>query len=234
MNLTEEYWDARYQQNNMPWQLDDVNPLLPHFLATYKLEKDAAILIPGAGMGTEAIYLARSGFTNITVVDIAATAVSRFTALCRTLGRSSRFRESDINKDEKLPSSSSRESAQTAAVQHDFDPNLISVLHQDFFKHTGSYDLIWEQTFYCALDVDLRDKYVAHMHDLLHDKQGTLAGVLFNFPLTEKGPPYGGSQSEYRNRLDPKFDVIEMAPTSRSTPSRLGKELFFVAQAKAQ
>lgn len=29
------------------------------------------------------------------------------------------------------------------------------VFHQDFFDHTGSYDLILEQTFFCALDPSL-------------------------------------------------------------------------------
>ena len=40
-----------------------------------KLNKDLAILIPGAGNSYEAIYLMEQGFTNITVIDIAPTVI---------------------------------------------------------------------------------------------------------------------------------------------------------------
>jgi thiopurine S-methyltransferase len=32
-----------------------------------------------------------------------------------------------------------------------------ALIHQDFFEHEGQYDLIVEQTFFCALDPKLRE-----------------------------------------------------------------------------
>jgi methyl halide transferase len=101
----------------------------------------------------------------------------------------------------------------------------------DFFTHEGTYDLVLEQTFYCALDPSLRDAYVAHMHSLLAPG-GILAGVLFDFPLTEEGPPFGGSESEYRARFASGFEVLRLARCTNSIPPRAGRELFIELRRK--
>ena len=55
----------------------------------------------------------------------------------------------------------------------------IQVLLGDYFQHQGRYDLIIEQTFFCALPPSMRQKYVWKIHDLLAEN-GILAGLLFN------------------------------------------------------
>lgn len=101
----------------------------------------------------------------------------------------------------------------------------------DFFNHEGSYDLIIEQTFFCALHPNLREKYVSKMHYLLSDK-GKLAGLLFNFPLTEVGPPFGGSEEEYLNLFSEKFDIKTLELAYNSIKPRANKELFFTFEKK--
>ncbi len=101
----------------------------------------------------------------------------------------------------------------------------------DFFNHKETYDLIIEQTFFCALQPDLRDKYVMKMHDLLSDK-GKIAGVLFHFPLTEVGPPFGGSFEEYENLFSEKFTIKTLEPAYNSIKPRANKELFFTFEKK--
>lgn len=96
----------------------------------------------------------------------------------------------------------------------------------DFFRHEGEYDVILEQTFYCALNPDMRDDYANHMLNLLRPG-GRLAGVLFDFPLTEKGPPFGGSAEEYQARFEGKFQIIKIQPCYNSIEPRAGKEFFF-------
>lgn len=96
----------------------------------------------------------------------------------------------------------------------------------DFFEHLDQYDLILEQTFFCALSPGLRDKYVDKMWDLLNDN-GILSGVLFTFPLTGQGPPFGGSPEEYSGRFKPKFDILKLRPCYNSIGPRMGNEVFF-------
>lgn len=101
---------------------------------------------------------------------------------------------------------------------------------QDFFEHEGQYDLIIEQTFFCALNPELRDAYVAKMKALLN-KGGRLMGVLFNFPLSESGPPFGGSEKEYRRRFEAEFEILTLAPAYNSIKPRAGREIFIELKA---
>lgn len=102
------------------------------------------------------------------------------------------------------------------------------MIQQDFFAHQGKYDLIVEQTFFCALDPTLRPVYVQHMEELLKEN-GKLVGLLFDREF-EGGPPFGGTQSEYRSLLGARLDLPLMEPCYNSAAPRKGTEVFFIAK----
>jgi thiopurine S-methyltransferase len=95
----------------------------------------------------------------------------------------------------------------------------------NFFELEGKFDLILEQTFFCALNPSLRESYVAKMHSLLQTG-GRLMGVLFSFEK-EDGPPFGGSIEEYTALFEKKFKIIRLEKAVNSIPERKGNELFF-------
>jgi len=105
------------------------------------------------------------------------------------------------------------------------------LIHDDFFNHSAKYDLIVEQTFFCALDPVLRQKYADKMHNLLTVK-GTLAGLLFDFELTEADPPFGGSSAEYIQLFSKKFTIKKLERCYNSIHPRAGRELFFIFEKK--
>ncbi|PZX48746.1 class I SAM-dependent methyltransferase [Algoriphagus chordae] len=101
--------------------------------------------------------------------------------------------------------------------------------HQDFFEHTGKYDLILEQTFFCALDPDLREDYAKKMASLLKPG-GKLVGVWFDREFDFEGPPFGGKSEEYRMLFEKYFKVKTLAPCYNSIPERLGSEVFMILE----
>lgn len=105
------------------------------------------------------------------------------------------------------------------------------LIHQDFFEHSGQYDLIIEQTFFCALDPELRIDYVQKMVDLLKPN-GKIIGLLFNFELTAEGPPFGGSKEEYIALFQPYFNLKILENCYNSIKPRSNKELFFIFEKK--
>lgn len=105
----------------------------------------------------------------------------------------------------------------------------IKIILGDFFDHRGHYDLILEQTFFCALDPVLRKKYKDKMYSLL-DPGGKLSGVLFNKEFEEAGPPFGGSKTEYEKLFRDHFEFLRFEPCINSHPKRQGSELFIVLQ----
>lgn len=100
------------------------------------------------------------------------------------------------------------------------------LLHLDFFNVQMKFDLILEQTFFCALAPQLRTEYATKMYQLLKP-HGQLAGLFFDFPLTENGPPYGGNKDEYLTYFTPLFEIKTFERCYNSHPKRKGKELFF-------
>jgi SAM-dependent methyltransferase len=104
------------------------------------------------------------------------------------------------------------------------NPNITIVLG-DFFQHQGKYDLIIEQTFFCALPPLMRQHYVWKMHQLLSNK-GKLAGLLFNRNF-DINPPFGGSKEEYEQLFKAAFYFSKLGISENSIPQRKNSELFF-------
>ena len=105
------------------------------------------------------------------------------------------------------------------------------LIESDFFLWNKRYDLVLEQTFFCALDPGLREAYAKKMNELLKPG-GKLAGLFFDFPLTEEGPPFGGSESEYRKTFEKHFNIRVLERCYNSIKPRSGKELFLIFEKK--
>jgi SAM-dependent methyltransferase len=186
--LNEEYWNNRYLQQQIGWDIGSVAPALKEYIDQL-INKNISILIPGCGNAYEAAYLLQQGFKNVTLVDIAPAA--------------------------------------TAAVEDKLSTyinNGLQIITGDFFDLKTTYDLILEQTFFCALDPSLRKAYVEKMGSLLNP-DGKLVGLLFNRHF-EGGPPFGGSKLEYEELFTPKFNIQMMDTAHNSIQPRAGTELF--------
>jgi hypothetical protein len=104
----------------------------------------------------------------------------------------------------------------------------IKIVTGDFFLSEGEYDLIIEQTFFCAIDPSLRKRYVTKTASLLAGN-GKLAGLLFNREF-DTNPPFGGSKEEYRQLFSSRLRIKVLEDCINSIPARAGSELFFIAE----
>jgi SAM-dependent methyltransferase len=113
-----------------------------------------------------------------------------------------------------------------------YDENKhITIVCDDFFHLTQKFDLIIEQTFFCALNPLLRKEYVDKMHEILNEK-GLLIGLLFSKEFEKEGPPYGGIQSEYHALFESKFQILKMEDCRNSILPRKDTELFIELEKK--
>lgn len=107
----------------------------------------------------------------------------------------------------------------------------IKILCEDFFEHQGKYDLVIEQTFFCAISTEKRQMYVEKMHNVLNEN-GKIVGLLFNKQFNNPFPPFGGSVVEYKELFTPFFDINVMEACNSSILPRKGNELFICFQKK--
>lgn len=100
------------------------------------------------------------------------------------------------------------------------------LLEVNFFDlKEANFDFMVEQTFFCALPPALRPQYAAKAASLLR-KGGQLVGLLFRFPLTAEGPPFGGDIEDYRQNFEPHFEECQIEPCYNSIGPRKGNEYF--------
>ncbi|WP_408648414.1 class I SAM-dependent methyltransferase [Tenacibaculum retecalamus] len=104
-------------------------------------------------------------------------------------------------------------------------------MNANFFDIDSTFDLIIEQTFFCAIDPILRVKYASKMNDLLSEN-GKLVGLLFDAKLNEDHPPFGGSKEEYSTYFKPYLNITKMESCYNSYHNRKGMELFVILQKK--
>ena len=102
----------------------------------------------------------------------------------------------------------------------------LKIICADFFKLEQQFDLVLEQTFFCALDPAFREEYIAKMNAILKPG-GKLAGVLFNRSF-EGGPPFGGNKAEYEKLFLAFFEIRKMETCYNSIEKRKGSEVFFI------
>lgn len=186
-NLDGSYWEQKWLNNDIKWDIGYASPPIVTYMETYS-DKDAAILIPGCGNAYEGAWLVEQGFSNVTILDISATAIAN-------------------------------------ARQANYNQNSLQFVCADFFDFEGQFDLILEQTFFCALPVAHRNNYSQKIAKLLN-KSGRLVGVLFNREFSHVGPPFGGNLTEYITVFEKHFKFNLFEHCYNSIPARSGTELF--------
>jgi|TARA_B100000809_G_scaffold126640_1_gene124850 SAM-dependent methyltransferase len=100
------------------------------------------------------------------------------------------------------------------------------ILHQDFFSldesHEGVYDLVLEQTFFCAISPKQRRDYVLNVSRIL--KPGGILVGLFYHTDEQGGPPYNTTREDIEMHFSKKFEIQELDKTFLSAEQRKDKE----------
>ncbi len=113
--------------------------------------------------------------------------------------------------------------------------NDIRFLQADVFKlpteWAAQFDVVFDHTCYCAVNPNRRTELVTVWKRMLAEG-GHLLGFFFTRDKV-KGPPWGGSEWEIRQRLKNHFDFRYWTRWRKSAPKRQGYELVVWAQKKA-
>lgn len=92
----------------------------------------------------------------------------------------------------------------------------------------GQFDVVFEHTFYCAISPERRNEVMALWKRMLH-AQGHLLGIFFAMEK-RRGPAFGGSEWEVRERLKKHFQFLFWTRWRLSLEKRRGSELVVFAR----
>jgi len=91
IDLSDNFWDERYQTNNIGWDIGFASPAIINYFKDKP--KDSRILIPGCGNSYEGEELHKIGFDNVELLDFSPTSktnylerVPSFDASCFNVG----------------------------------------------------------------------------------------------------------------------------------------------------
>ena len=90
------------------------------------------------------------------------------------------------------------------------------------------FDLVFEHTFFCAIDPGQREQAIKTYRQLLDEEGHLLANFFMITP--EGGPPFGATEWEIRKRLDGKFRNLYWTRWRKSLPRRDAWELIYYGQ----
>lgn len=198
-------WEEHWAENNTPWDRGEPAPALTKLVGELtKLPEflaGARALVPGCGTGYDVFCLSEAGYQAVGL-DIAPSVRPHFNALREKFG--------------------TKTGSTTPPAE---------LIIADFFEASldelgAPYDLIWDYTFYCAIDVEMRKAWATRMFELLKS-DGILATLLF--PVDPKrprdeGPPFAIDPEEVTASLSPQWERIRLEKVSESHRERENKE----------
>ncbi|RKP40362.1 S-adenosyl-L-methionine-dependent methyltransferase [Dimargaris cristalligena] len=115
-----------------------------------------------------------------------------------------------IDRARRIASDSPDSDGATFAVENFFDTQA----------PTGGYQLIFDYTFFCALDPKLREAWARKMSQLLA-KHGILVTLMFpTKQLTDNPPPHTSAPEDYTRVLSPYFDLVGETIAGKGPASR--------------
>ena len=110
----------------------------------------------------------------------------------------------------------------------------VEFVEADFFAAAdlGDFDLIFDHTFFCAIDPSKRSDWAAKMGELLSVKKGRLLTIIYPLPgehlMSKEGPPFEVTFAAYQEVLTEfGFECLKRWGNSElpaSNPKRLGRE----------
>ncbi len=172
-----------------------------------------------------------NGFKNVFVCDFAEEPLNNLQKRCPAIKKDSllqidffEINTSHLTRHAELDSASVLDNEKVQTLKRSRSP---SGQGDDNFI----FDLIIEQTFFCALDPALRQKYFDKMHSLLKPG-GKLAGVLFNCQFDTATAPFGGTKEEYKQYFEKQFKINVYEECRNSIKPRIGRELFINLEKK--
>lgn len=103
-------------------------------------------------------------------------------------------------------------SAVTGATEHPQNANLqIRFQEGDFFSKpsdAGEFNLVFEHTFFCAIDPSQREQYVQCLLQWLKPG-GYFLAIHYLLPKDEEGPPFGTDVKEVKERFSPYLELLD-------------------------
>ena len=186
-----EFWQDRWERNQIGFHLEQVNPYLQRLWPTLGLEQGARVLVPLCGKSLDMSWLAANGF-EVLGVELTQTAVEQF------------FSEQQVEPQNRQQGAFTVYEAGPVTV---LCGDVFALSATDVASCTGLYD----RAAMIAFPPDMRAAYARHLNAILAPACRGLLITLDYDQSQMKGPPFSVPDPEVQRLLSPAWalDIIE-------------------------
>ena len=181
-------WLERWQENQIGFHQQEVNPYLQNYLLNYNLQKGSRIFLPLCGKALDILWLVEQGF-EVVGVELSPLAIESF------------FNEADL--------SYSQESNDRFVIRQS---RGITLLEGDYFDlnadDLGACHLVFDRAALIAIDAESRARYCAQMQSITACPQ--LLVILQYDQSIMPGPPFSVDDTEVATYYSDGFAISEI------------------------
>ncbi|MEQ1635302.1 MAG: thiopurine S-methyltransferase [Methylococcales bacterium] len=215
--MQQEFWHERWQQNQIGFHNEAINPYLQQYWPALQLNPGSRVFVPLSGKSKDMLWLMAQGF-NIIAVELSPLAVKAF------------FTENALSPSTKPQGKFNL--SETDGLQF-FCGDFFDLSINDLAGVVAVYD----RASLVALPAEMRNTYVSHLQKLL-PVGTTLLLVAFDYPQHEmSGPPFSVQQLEVqllfgdwcKVELLQSQDILDQEPKFREKGvSRMQEHVYLI------
>lgn len=189
-----DFWKQRWQENQIGFHLNEVNPALVKFIPALGLQPGAHVFVPMCGKSLDVLWLKNAGYS-VTGIECSELAIQAF------------FNE------HQLPVSHRPD-----PVIASYKADEIHLLHGDYFDLTpdllADVVAVYDRAALIALPAEMRQRYVRKLFELLPASSQMLLVTLEYNQAAMAGPPFSVPESEVRKLYSARFSIQVLQQTS--------------------
>ena len=186
-----EFWQARWTRSEIGFHQAEVNPYLQRYWPSLQLSQGDRVLVPLCGKSQDMAWLAGQGF-RVTGVELAQRAVEDF------------FAEHELQPHITVVGELTL-----------YQAGLVEIYCGDFFalgeQQIGDCVGLYDRAALIALPATMRERYVAHLTQVLPKSCKGLLVTLDYDPLQMDGPPFAVTDEEVQQRFSPAWQLQSLA-----------------------
>ncbi|MCK9395715.1 MAG: thiopurine S-methyltransferase [Methylobacter sp.] len=189
--MQHEFWHERWQQNQIGFHKQEINPHLQHYWSRLSVSQGDRVFVPLCGKSNDMLWLLGMGY-QVVGVELSPLAVESF------------FSENDLKP--------------TLRRNGDFlisEVDGLQIFCGDFFAlrpaDLGPVKIVYDRASLVALPADMRIKYVSSLATLLLPTTQILL-ITLDYPQHEmQGPPFSVQDEEVSRLFSPWCNVELLA-----------------------
>ncbi len=192
-----DFWQQRWQENNIGFHLEQVNPVLQKVLSNVlskQSQEYSRCLVPLCGKSHDLVYLAKH-FKHVVGIELSEIAIL------------------DFFKEQSLDYSISDEDNYKI-----YTSNNIKLYQGDFFEISKElkqdYDLIYDRAALVAMPKELRQAYVDTFKNFYLNNNTQILLIALSYNQSEmQGPPFSVAFDEINMLYGDKFSITIISKT---------------------